>query len=200
MGIEQERKTLLDNENSEPIEAFKKLKRATFGSMLALFSGLLFVGNNTAMQVMNLDFLDVVFVRGIIQVHLVAILCYVKGLSLFPSELGRKTKGFMLLQGLLGGVVITMGFACVQLMPMGDATALIFSAPIFTMLFAWLLLKHYFGLFKVVFALVLMIGAILVTQPAFIFAQLSPHLVPETFGGLGRLLYDDVRYTDANGG
>lgn len=197
MGQEQEQKTLLDKTSEKlPMncsnEAFKKAKRALVGSMLALISGNLYVVINIVMQVLKLDFLDAAFVRSVILIHVVTILCYCNGLSLFPSGMDRKTKGFMMLQGLLGGVATTLRFACVQLMPVGDATALIYSAPIFTMLFAWLLLKQRFGLFivfKVTFALLLMIGAILVTQPAFIFQQFSTHpkTESETFGRLYQL-------------
>ena len=180
MGNETDIKSpLLTQEVSEihsdkvKIDSKRDLKQDIVGAILAFISGLIFVGNNTVIQWLKLDFADIIFVRSTIQIALIGSLCYFNKLSLFHSDNDKKTRFFMVLQGFLGGIMITVGFGCVSLMPLGDASTLIFSAPIFTMFFACLCLKHSLGPFRAILGLMLMVGAILVVQPPFIFGSES---------------------------
>ena len=53
--------------------------------------------------------------------------------------------------------------------PLGDAMTVIYSGPIFTMLFSYLFLRIRQGLWKIFFALILLVGVILVIRPPFMF-------------------------------
>ena len=175
MGIETDIKSPLLDEvseiHSDKVKNKRNLKQDIYGAILAFVSGLIFVGNNTVIQWLKLDFADIIFVRSTIQISLIGSLCYFHKLSLFHSD--KKNRFFMVLQGFLGGIMITVGFGCVSLMPLGDASTLIFSAPIFTMLFACCCLKHNLGPFRAILGIMLMVGAIFVVQPPFLFGSES---------------------------
>ena len=53
--------------------------------------------------------------------------------------------------------------------PLGDAMTVIYSGPLFTMLFSYLFLRIRQGLWKILFALILIVGVILVIRPPFMF-------------------------------
>ena len=53
--------------------------------------------------------------------------------------------------------------------PLGDAMTVIYSGPLFTMLFSYLFQRIHQGLWKIFFALILLIGVILVIRPPFMF-------------------------------
>ncbi len=140
------------------------------GCLLAFISGVMFVTNKFIIQWLQLDYTDIMLVRSTIQMALIGSLCYLNNLSLFPmQETSKKTRFFLVFQGLPYALMITMGIECVRLMPLGDASTLILSAPIFTICFAALCLKHDFGPFRIAFAILLMVGTILVVQPPLIF-------------------------------
>ena len=174
MGIDKDIKSPLLEEvseiNSEPEKELRSSKKeGLLGVTLAFVSGVIFVWNNFLTQWLKLDFADIIFVRSFVSLTLMGSLCYYHKLSLVASGIKKKTRCFMVLQGILGGIMITSGYGCVSLMPLGDAITLIFSAPIFTMVFACLCLKHGLGPFRAGLGLGLMVGAILVIQPPFIF-------------------------------
>ena len=52
---------------------------------------------------------------------------------------------------------------------LGDAMTIIYTAPIFTMVFSLIFLRIRQGIWKIFFALILMIGVILVIRPPFLF-------------------------------
>lgn len=60
-------------------------------------------------------------------------------------------------------------YLAVLYIPLGDAMTLIYAGPIFTMTFAFLFLRIRQGPWKIFFALVLVLGVILVVRPPFIF-------------------------------
>ena len=174
MGIDKDIKSPLLEEvseiNSEPEKKLRSSKKeGLLGVTLAFISGVIFVWNNFLTQWLKLDFADIIFVRSFVSLTLMGSLCYYHKLSLMASGIKKKTRSFLVLQGILGGIMITSGYGCVSLMPLGDAITLIFSAPIFTMAFACLCLKHSLGPFRAGLGLGLMVGAILVIQPPFIF-------------------------------
>lgn len=53
--------------------------------------------------------------------------------------------------------------------PLGDDLTVIYTCPIFTMLFSFLILKIRQGLWKILFAFCLITGVILVVRPPFLF-------------------------------
>ena len=164
---------LLSKSKTELKETSRNVKQDVIGCILAFISGVIFTVNNVIIQVRKLDFTDIVLVRSILQILLIGGLCYFKNLSLYPKpeKNSTRTKIVMIVQGFLGGLMIIMSFGCVSLMPLGDASTLLFSSPIFTMILACLCLNHGLVPIRVLFIILLMTGTILVVQPPFIFGE-----------------------------
>ena len=55
---------------------------------------------------------------------------------------------------------------------------IIYSAPIFTMLFSFVFLRIKQGLYKIFFALILIVGVLMVIRPPFLFPHLKPNVEP----------------------
>ena len=73
--------------------------------------------------------------------------------------------------GIFGSLTTLTSFACLKFMPVGDAMTLIFTNPLFTMIFAAIFLGHRLTCIKNVSALILFAGIILVTKPPFLFPE-----------------------------
>ena len=56
----------------------------------------------------------------------------------------------VLMVGVLGGLTMLTTFACVKFMPVGDAMTLIFTNPLFTMLFAACFMGHRLSTLKII--------------------------------------------------
>ena len=174
MGEKEDNSPLLSDSKTKIVnESKRNLKQDIIGGVLALISGVIFTVNNIIIQIQKLDFADIVLVRSTLQILIIGGLCYLKNLSLAPKlkSNSTRTRIVMIVQGFLGGLMIMMSFGCVRLMPLGDASTLLFSAPIFTMIFAFLCLKHKLAPIRILLILILMTGTILVVQPPFIFGE-----------------------------
>ena len=68
--------------------------------------------------------------------------------------------------------MVICSVSSVTFMPLGDAMVLIFTAPLSTMILAAIFLRHTVRLYRIINALLLITGAILVIQPTFIFHHL----------------------------
>ena len=58
-------------------------------------------------------------------------------------------------------------------MPIGDALAIVFSCPAFTLLSTFMILGHRHSLWKIIFALIVIIGVVMIVQPPFLFGSNS---------------------------
>ena len=58
-------------------------------------------------------------------------------------------------------------------MPIGDALAIVFSCPAFTLLSTFMILGHRHSLWKIIFALIVIIGVVMIIQPPFLFGSNS---------------------------
>ena len=120
---------------------------------------------------MKLDFSEIMLVRGSIQVLMFTLLLLAKGYSVLPTigENVTKTKLLVIFQGIGSGLMVTCSVSSVTFMPLGDAMVLIFTAPLSTMILAAIFLRHTVKLYRILNALLLIPGAMLVIQPTFIF-------------------------------
>lgn len=155
-------------------ETHPKFKVA-IGMILALVSGLVFTFNGSVMKYYGIDPVEVLAVRGAVQFWVMFMLCKARGISLWPEHVRNKTKGLMLLQGLMGGVMVIMSLISIMMIPLGDALTFIFSSPVFTCICSRIFLKHRLGLWKVIFIGSLLIGIAFVVQPPFIFPDDDPN-------------------------
>eukprot|EP00058_Branchiostoma_floridae_P000504 XP_002585992.1 hypothetical protein BRAFLDRAFT_110247 [Branchiostoma floridae] len=78
---------------------------------------------------------------------------------------------YLLGRGVFGAVALCMQFYAFHHIPLGDATTVIFSSPIFIALFAWLILKESYGWFNFVVTLTTLTGVVLISKPSFIFGS-----------------------------
>ena len=163
------------------IKVYKKIKDKVIahrlhvlGFILAKLSGIIFTINNAIIQTMELDFSEVMFVRGTVQVFILTFLIISNGYSFLPYVWNDpiKVRFLTIFQGIFAGLAITCAVSCVRYMPLGDALTLLFTSPLTTMILAAIFLKHPFRLYRSLNALLLITGAILVIKPSFIFGRL----------------------------
>jgi len=167
--------------HSEEIPVRKKW--AVLGAVLALSSSLVFTFYGLLIKQFKLDFVDTLFVRSITQTTLAIIFVKIKGKTLFlkfpeDATCREKTKRYMILIGasILTGMNIMCSYLGVLYLDLGDAMTIIYTGPIFTMIFSFLFLRIRQGLWKISFAGLLMVGVILVIRPPFLFPQHAVHL------------------------
>ena len=84
------------------------------------------------------------------------------------GEFGLK---ILLFQGLISASIIFTTYLAVSNAPIGDAIAVIFSNPIFTLLFTFVLLRHRHSLWKIGFSILVCIGVIFIVQPTICFGS-----------------------------
>ena len=77
-------------------------------------------------------------------------------------------------QGVCAACIIIFMFISVLLIPLGDASTVIFTAPIFCMILSAIFLEDRLGLFKIFAGMLLLVGVILVVRPPFLFPEYSP--------------------------
>ena len=81
---------------------------------------------------------------------------------------------FFCFQGVCAAGIIIFMFISVLLIPLGDASTVIFTAPIFCMILSAVFLEDRLGLFKIFAGMLLLVGVILVVRPPFLFPNYSP--------------------------
>ena len=141
------------------------------GGSFSLFSGLLFTLNRAMNDLLDLNFVDTLLIVFIFRsaFFFVVILCqnpsertlqnskeYKEYHVTYPWWIYTVEKGkslqlmraFLLLQGLFGGLNNLGAFLAVTLMPIGDAHALIFSAPLPTMVLSKIIFGTRLKLYK----------------------------------------------------
>lgn len=64
-------------------------------------------------------------------------------------------------------------YISLRLIDLGDASTIIFSAPVYVSVFAYIFLKEPFGIFQVFTIILSLIGVILISKPSFIFMDSS---------------------------
>ena len=149
--------------------------RIICGVILAFLSGCIFAGNSTIIQYFKLDYTDAMLVRSLTQMIFFGLMCAYKRLSLWPriGERPKMVRAMIVLQGLMSGFMLIAAFYSIIYMPLGDAMALHFTSPLFTMIMAAIFLGHSLRLYKISCGLLLLTGAALVIQPPFIFNVMS---------------------------
>ena len=154
-------------------------KWAVIGGILALTSSLVFTFYGFLIKKFHMDFVDTLFIRSLIQTPLLILFVKIRHQNLFVLEFSEDTtsverlkKYFVLIgQGVLAGLNMMCSYLGVLYIPLGDALTIIYTSPIFTMIFSYIFLRTRQGLWKMSLAILLMIGVILVIRPPFMFPQ-----------------------------
>lgn len=74
-----------------------------------------------------------------------------------------------MLQGLIGGLTLSLLYYSFRKLPLGDATTIIFSSPVIVIALSFIFLREPCGLLRVVVICALMLGVTLVAKPPFLF-------------------------------
>ncbi|XP_013792497.1 solute carrier family 35 member G1-like, partial [Limulus polyphemus] len=86
------------------------------------------------------------------------------------SFLGVEGERWILcLRAVFGAITIGTGYYPLQLIPLADASTIIFSSPALVVIFACILLKEPCGLFQVFIVIMSLTGVILISRPSFLF-------------------------------
>jgi drug/metabolite transporter (DMT)-like permease len=145
------------------------------GLVLAVISGILFTGNNFFIQYFEVNGLEILLVRSVIQsiimgVILTNITCFNEA-----ADLTSNVKIYSFLQAAIGGLRLYFNFTCLAYMPLGDALTIIFTEPMFTIILSLIFLKIKISIWKALLCLGLLAGMILSIQPPFLFPVEPPN-------------------------
>ena len=187
----EESAALLDSEK-EVVEKRKlnEWKHICLGILLAFMSGFTYTLQNAAVVDKDVNFYDVLTCRyGLIVVMILICLGGYEAVKTRSSSLKSKRtilstlwifqvdegqnicflRGSLVLIGVFAFLSIITDFYCVTNMPLGDATAIIFSAPLPTMILSAVFLGSRLRLYKIFCGLLVYTGIMLVIRPPFIF-------------------------------
>jgi len=144
------------------------------GLVLATISGVLFTVNNFLFQYFNLNLTDMFLARSGLQTAVLGLILLFTGCSKF---LARTPLDWFLVtaQSITSGARVGLTFACLELLPIGDALTIIFSEPLWTLVLSKMFLRTRVGWWKIIFSLFLITGVVLCTQPPVLFSSNTHH-------------------------
>ena len=144
------------------------------GLILATLSGVLFTVNNFLFQYFELNLTDMFLVRSGLKAAVLGLVLVLTGCSNF---LARTPLDWFLIiaQSITSGARVGLTFACLKLLPLGDALTIIFSEPLWTLMLSSVFLRTRVGWWKLMFSLFLITGVVLCTQPPVLFSSNTHH-------------------------
>ena len=117
--------------------------------------------------------LEIVFARSIVQLILVIpALVYSK----VPLINDKSHIPSLIIMGICGFLSVTFIYLGIDKVPLGDATVIQFTSPVFTSLFAYLILQESCAILDAVCGLLSFVGIIIVARPSFIFGERFGHV------------------------
>jgi len=153
------------------LDASKATCNRSLGLLLAFVSGVLMTAYSSMIKMLDeMDSMQVVVIRGILQLVLMgSIACY-KRLS-FTGAREHCVPTVLFLVSLTGGLRLIFIFTSFSRLPLGDSTTIVFSSPVFVMIFSICILKERCGLFRVGAGASLLGGVVLIAKPPIIFGS-----------------------------
>merc|ERR1712079_829319 len=144
------------------------------GYCCAILAGLCFTSSNVMVKyIPEVNSWQLLFVRCMAQLAtMVPIMYFGKHNILGTPDLATRWR--LAAQGVLGGFLLLGIFVAVEKLPLGDCTAIFFSSPTFTMVLSFLILKDHCGVWRVLVALVLLTGVLILARPPALFPALPP--------------------------
>lgn len=152
-------------------ESWKSRHKQFIGLSLAFISGGFFTANNFFINQFHVSVPDLLLVRTLMQMLIYSSICYYRNLSLLPGPTSQKL--LILLQGVMSSLTFITALSAVSYMPVPDALCIVFSCPVVTIILSALVLKDRLGTGKIIAALLLLSGVVLVCKPPFLFHSLS---------------------------
>ena len=148
------------------------------GVFYAWLQTFLLLCRNTIVKKLKLDAGDVLLLTGGHQVFFALLIALIKGVPLWIWEVDkdRNIKNIRLLLGtfaICSGVMVVSELVAVSYIPLGDAMTIILSSVIPTMVFSSIFLKERLRLYKILCAVIVTCGIILVARPPFLFKHVK---------------------------
>lgn len=165
------------------------------GFTFAILAGICFTSTNTMIKL----------VPQMNSWHLMLVRCFVQMLCMLPIIWWTKapmifrdcaTNLKIFAQGSLGGLLLLSLFLAVTNLPLGDATAMFFSSPAFTMLLSTFLLKDHCGIYRTLIAVILLTGVVILARPPALFPRSPP--IPSNKTGSFNITSPDYDDDDNN--
>jgi len=154
----------------------------SLGLLLALLSGVLMTAYSTMIKLLDsMDSMQVVVMRGALQLIVMGSSALIKGAS-FRGAKERQVPWLLLLIALSGGLRLLFIFTSFSRLPLGDSTTILFSSPVFVMIFSICLLREPCGLFRLMAGSSLLTGVVLIAKPPILFGPAEGGSFPDTAG------------------
>nr|CAD7260189.1 unnamed protein product [Timema shepardi] len=145
----------------------KELSTNWCGVLLAFLSGTFFTLSSAALKALkSVDPMELLMIRSALQVAVMLAVAYRGGHNVVGP---RGYRLLLQLQGIVGGITLVLLFYSFRRLPLGDATTIIFSSPMFVMLLSLIFLREPCGFFRTTVVCLLLAGVILISKPPFIF-------------------------------
>ncbi|KAJ2785819.1 hypothetical protein GGI15_001798 [Coemansia interrupta] len=165
--------TQLSDERSVLLERPRAMSSSELrGYLLMAASALGFATNSAcvkALALAGLPALEIVLLRSILQLSLGLLGCLAHGVSPLGPTHDRRAFRWLVARGLFGAFGNACFFYAVSVMPLADATVVFFTGPVFSALFARMLLDEPYDGFDRVLSVVCLSGIVLVVQPGVLF-------------------------------
>lgn len=158
-----------------------KKKERCVGLVLMIFSGMFFMLGNSLYQYIvmtspanfKLSADQMLFIRCAVQL-LFSTLYMVYGRIHFYGDDKQNLIPLLFMGATEVGVIIFM-YEAIHLIPVGDATVLQFTAPVYTSILSFIVLKTRLKIFDVVFGVISFIGVICIAKPDLLFKAAASH-------------------------
>ena len=144
------------------------------GICLAFLQAFLMVCINTVVKKIKLNFDDVILMRSIGQIFIafVYIIKTKRSIWIWEVDEGKsinQLRALTIFVGINLGIMILCDLIAITFMPLGDAITILRSDALPTIIFASIFLKERLKLYKIICAVLIITGVILVTRPLFLF-------------------------------
>ena len=124
------------------LESGRDMCNRSLGLTLAFVSGVLMTAYSSMIKILvDMDSMQVVVIRGLMQMILMGSIALYKGLS-FRGAREPKVPLLLFLVSITGGLRLLFIFTSFSRLPLGDSTTIVFSSPVFVMLFSICILKE----------------------------------------------------------
>jgi len=141
------------------------------GIGLAFLSGILMTAYSSMLKLLvDMEAMQVVVIRGIMQSVLMAIVILVKRLD-FRATRELRVAFILFLVALTGGLRLLLIFTSFARLPLGDSTTILFSSPIIVMTLSIFILNERCGFFRFFATISLITGVVLISKPPIIFGS-----------------------------
>ncbi|KAJ8679875.1 hypothetical protein QAD02_015662 [Eretmocerus hayati] len=157
---------------------YTRMNTNWFGIFLALLSGIFFTISSALVKgITNVDPMVLLITRAVIQIVMMLTIAWKNSHHLLGPQ-GQR--GLIHMQGLVGGMTLSLLYISFRRLPLGDATTVIFSSPIIVMIMSFIWLKEPCGFLRIAVMGSLVLGVILIAQPPFIFEMQEDTLYDAT--------------------